>query len=345
MNQSRNEFGNVRNKRGYQGGQLVGLSEGHPPGFVSSTRRIRSRTVSSFAMMEAYVSIVPSPPTAATGTFVPTSLAAFRSDSKDAYASIPSFKVARFADTPDRIKKTKAHEMTDKIITLRDPIPTSIPVEQSFVADWSNFSRGGASMQTGSDSDSFSESDESDENAYTMGGEQTDLRSAPPAEERKPGFLARIMNPGQSSSSTTQDAATPTTPAQPDAQQPETTDTPPLRGVADRVTQIDSSAAAREIVTAISSVTRSSSGDSIADLLDQIASALRGIEVASRAAARAPTQPVPTQTPPPPLSAPRAQSYDDRVQSQRDNATKEYERPQLDEDRRGDRNQDLIRDR
>ena len=239
-------------------------------------------------------------------------------------------------------QKSSLHEMTDKIITLREPITTSVPTEQSYVADWSNFSRGGT-LNADNDDDviSFGSGSETDEQSMVGGGE---YQAEAPQDDHRPGFLARIMNPPlpNSSSSAMDDRTQPSSSVRsaPTAERAPPPDYPPAVH-APQTSQIDSTAAAKEIVSAISSVTRSASGDSIADLLDQIATSLRGIEVASRASAR----PQITQSQPPSseasLSAAPA-AYEDRTRS--DRAPDDRSRA-MDEMRRGDRDHDSVRAR
>ena len=257
--------------------------------------------------------------------------------------------------------------MADKVITLRDAIPVSVPTEQSFVADWANFSKGGAPADA--DSESSGESDESQDellsgsDSYASDQEDEDGRSASGATAyggdhpqgastpSKPGFLSRVMNPFR----------------RPDPQNSERmgsddnafTMAPRLSGPGVPTPALATPSpnapdAAREIVEAFASVTRSSSGDSIADLLDQIATSLRAIEVATRGMSRSSNnRPDDLGAGPPraPVQMPRPAQRDDQFRRDRDgdrdgdgaqNRAPVFERPN--DDRRPFRDQDGDRD-
>lgn len=176
--------------------------------------------------------------------------------------------------------------MSEKIITIREPINTSTPTRQSFVADWSNFSRGGSGTANGADSkgcddaercsDSESGSECGSEGSFTYDSDdelEERPRSGADRDHAGGGFLNRLMNPFKGSGSV-EGTGQPSQQHYVAEQQASSVQ---------KDTQHDPSAVAvREIVSALSSATRSSSGDSIADLLDQIATSLRGIEVATR---------------------------------------------------------------
>ena len=202
--------------------------------------------------------------------------------------------------------------MTDRVITIRDAIPTSIPVEQSYVADWSNFSHagGGDRDEPYSSGEDYEESERQDSEASEDSELEGGDSGAP--DGQSPSFLARVMNPFSNRSTApgaqqgNQQGNQQGGPAQDPASQPVTQSAPQNPPyVAESSTMQDRTAvpdtsAARELVSALSEVTRSSNGDSLAELLDQIASSLRGIEVAIRALVRSSdsaSQSAPSQAP------------------------------------------------
>jgi hypothetical protein len=224
--------------------------------------------------------------------------------------------------------------MTDKIVTIREKIPVHEPVSQSYVADWSTYSQAGGdknsegtSDQDGTESEfggsqiegddgnsvtgsavndgasiaeSGNEADEHEANEQMTDEQMTDEQET---DEQAGGGLLQRVWPFARKAPNSEKGAPATVPIAapiPDFQ------APPERN------------AAEELVKALSSVTRSSSGESIADILLRISMTLKSIETMKRtsqgSSASLPPLPGPMTGPvlqAPPQAARKADATDD----------------------------------
>ena len=221
---------------------------------------------------------------------------------------------------------------------LREPIPACEPTGQSFVADWTNFSKTG-----GGDEEDAAVAMEANTQAVTESiangdvAQDTDLEESasewetetldteeegvapvpdPPADEVPDqvggdGFLQRMFRrqPTGEIAAASPDEELQTEPPLQRPPPPQVEDT----GLGQQTTRSPDLTAARELVSALQSATTTSSGTSITEVMEQIATSLRAIEVSVRTLTRSlPANP--TNQPPP-----RDNNRDNRDRDNREN--------------------------
>ena len=171
--------------------------------------------------------------------------------------------------------------MTDKIVTIREQIPVQEPSGQSYVADWATYS------QAGGDRDG-----DASEVSYTatqseIGSEGTDAISEAGSHSKYGGSLAGSCLSGDLGEvGDAQGGGGLMQRVWPFGRKPQATekadDVPvPQRAQAPPHVPADQNPA-QELLAALSSVTRSSSGESIADILAKISLTLNSIEALQR---------------------------------------------------------------